>query len=145
MRALVQRVSTASVDVDGQKRAKIDKGLLVLIGLGRGDSESLIPRMADKIAQLRIFSDSEGKMNLDVRQVGGAILLVSQFTLYGDARKGNRPSYIEAAEPERARILYEELALALRAKDIPVETGVFGAHMEVASINDGPVTLWIEL
>jgi len=145
MRALVQRVSTASVDVDGQKRAKIDKGLLVLIGLGRGDSESLIPRMADKIAQLRIFPDSEGKMNLDVRQVGGAILLVSQFTLYGDARKGNRPSYIEAAEPERARILYEELALALRAKDIPVETGVFGAHMEVASINDGPVTLWIEL
>ena len=145
MRALVQRVSTASVDVDGQKRAKIDKGLLVLIGLGRGDSESLIPRMADKIAQLRIFPDSEGKMNLDVRQVGGAILLVSQFTLYGDSRKGNRPSYIEAAEPERARILYEELALALRAKDIPVETGVFGAHMEVASINDGPVTLWIEL
>ncbi len=145
MRALVQRVSEASVAVNGEPVSRIEGGLLVLIGVGRGDDESSVVRMADKLASLRIFGDAEGKMNLDIRQVGGSLLLVSQFTLYGDTRKGNRPSYIEAADPERARFLYEELANALRKRGLTIEMGVFGAHMEVALVNDGPVTLWMEI
>ena len=139
MRALVQRVSSVSVTVDGEELARIGRGLLVLLGVGRGDGEEAADRIARKLCALRIFEDDAGKMNLSVEDVGGEILCVSQFTLYGDARKGNRPSYVDAAPPEEAEPLYERVRGALGAQG-----GKFGAHMEVALTNDGPVTLLVE-
>ena len=139
MRALVQRVSEASVTVDGNEVARIGHGLLVLLGVRRGDGEAEADRLARKLLTLRVFEDDEGKMNLSVRDVGGDVLCVSQFTLYGDTRKGNRPSFVDAAPPEEAEPLYERVRSALGA-----EGGVFGARMAVALTNDGPVTLLLE-
>ena len=139
MRALVQRVSRAAVEVDGRELASIGPGLLVLLGVRTGDDEQAAERIAGKLERLRIFEDAEAKMNLSVRDVGGEILCVPQFTLYGDARKGNRPSFVEAAPPELAEALYEAVLAALGA-----EGGAFGAHMRVSLVNDGPVTLLLE-
>jgi D-aminoacyl-tRNA deacylase len=140
MRALVQRVSEASVSVDGEEVARIGAGLLVLLGVRKGDGPEQADRMARKLRALRVFEDPEGKMNLAVDEVEGEILCVSQFTLYGDARKGNRPSYVEAAPPEEAEPLYERVREALGAQG-----GIFGARMAVALVNDGPVTLLVEI
>ncbi len=139
MRALVQRVSEASVTVDGVKVARIGPGMVVLLGVRRGDTERDADRIAAKLLALRIFEDEAGKMNLNVRAVGGELLCVSQFTLYGDTRKGNRPSFVDAAPPGEAEPLYERVRTALDAQG-----GVFGAKMEVALVNDGPVTLVVE-
>jgi len=139
VRALVQRVSEASGTVDGREISRIGPGLLVLLGVRRGDTEAEADRIAAKLLALRIFEDADGKMNLSVGDAGGEILCVSQFTLYGDTRKGNRPSFIDAAPPEEAEPLYERVREALGAQG-----GVFGARMAVALTNDGPVTLVIE-
>jgi D-aminoacyl-tRNA deacylase len=140
MRALVQRVSEASVTVDGEEVACIGHGLLVLLGVRRGDTEADADRIARKLLALRVFEDDAGKMNRSVRDVDGELLCVSQFTLYGDTRKGNRPSFVDAAAPEEAERLYESVREALSARG-----GVFGARMAVALVNDGPVTLLIEV
>jgi len=145
MRALVQRVARAEVRVEGTSVGRIDRGLLVLIGFGKGDREAQLPKMADKLCALRIFPDAEAKMNLDVRAAGGQVLLVSQFTLYGDVRKGNRPSFVEAADPVEAEGWYALLGRLLTERGLIVQYGRFGAAMEVELINDGPVTLMIEL
>jgi D-aminoacyl-tRNA deacylase len=139
VRALVQRVSEASVSLDGAEVARIGPGLLVLLGVRRGDDEPAADRIASKLLALRVFEDAGGKMNLSVRDVDGELLVVSQFTLYGDARKGNRPSFVEAAPPEEAEPLYERVRAATGA-----EGGVFGARMAVALVNDGPVTVLLE-
>jgi len=139
VRALVQRVSAAAVEVDGEQIAGIGRGLLILLGVRVGDGPDDADRIAGKIERLRIFEDDEGKMNLSVRDVGGELLCVSQFTLYGDARKGNRPSFVEAAPLELAEPLYERVRAALGA-----EGGAFGARMSVSLVNDGPVTLLLE-
>ncbi|GBD32383.1 D-aminoacyl-tRNA deacylase [bacterium HR33] len=144
MRAVVQRVSRASVSIDGREVGAIGKGLLVLLGVARGDDRNKVAWMADKIAGLRIFSDEEGKMNRDLASVGGEVLVVSQFTLYGDVSRGRRPSFVEAAPPEEAIPLYEEFIAALRQRGLRVATGEFGAMMQVELVNDGPVTLVIE-
>jgi D-tyrosyl-tRNA(Tyr) deacylase len=135
----VQRVSEASVTVDGDELARIGPGLLVLLGVRRGDSEREADRIAAKLLALRVFEDADGKMNLNVADAGGEILCVSQFTLYGDTRKGNRPSFVDAAPPEEAEPLYERVREALNAQG-----GVFGARMAVSLVNDGPVTLLLE-
>ena len=140
MRALVQRVSQASVRVDDEEVAAIGAGLLVLLGVRRGDGIDQADRLAQKLLALRVFEDADGKMNLSVGDVGGEVLCVSQFTLYGDVRKGNRPSYVEAARPEIAEPLYERFCERLDAS-----RGVFGARMAVELINDGPVTLLLEV
>jgi D-aminoacyl-tRNA deacylase len=140
VRALVQRVSEASVTVDGDEVARIGTGLLVLLGVRRGDGEAEADRITSKLLALRVFEDDAGKMNLSVGDVGGEILCVSQFTLYGDTRKGNRPSFVDAAPPEEAEPLYERVRSALNA-----QAGIFGARMSVALTNDGPVTLLIEV
>ena len=140
MRALVQRVSEASVTVGGEEVARIGRGLLVLLGVCRGDTEAEADRIASKLLALRVFEDEAGKLNRSVRDVGGDLICVSQFTLYGDTRKGNRPSFVEAAPPEEAERLYERVREALSAQG-----GVFGARMAVALVNDGPVTLLIEV
>jgi D-aminoacyl-tRNA deacylase len=139
VRALVQRVSEATVTVDGDERARIGPGMLVLLGVRRGDGLEQADRLARKLLALRIFEDDEGKMNLDLRQAGGEVLCISQFTLYGDTRKGNRPSFVDAAPPEEAEPLDERVRAALGAQG-----GVFGARMEVALVNHGPVTLLLE-
>jgi D-aminoacyl-tRNA deacylase len=139
MRALVQRVSSASVSVAGEEVARIGTGLLVLLGVRRGDTEEEADRVARKLLALRVFEDGDGRMNLSVRDVGGDVLCVSQFTLYGDARKGNRPSYVDAAPPEEAEPLYERVRDALGAQG-----GRFGEHMAVELVNDGPVTVLLE-
>ena len=139
MRALVQRVSRAAVEVDGDEVASIGLGLLVLLGVRTGDTAEQADRLVGKLERLRVFEDAEGKLNLSVRDVGGELLCVSQFTLYGDARKGNRPSFVEAAPPELAEPLYERVRSALGAQG-----GVFGAHMRISLVNDGPVTLLLE-
>jgi D-aminoacyl-tRNA deacylase len=139
VRALVQRVSEASVTVEGEEVARIGHGLLVLVGIGRGDGEAEADQLARRLLALRVFEDDAGKMNLSVGDAGGEILLVSQFTLYGDTRKGNRPSFVDAAPPEEAEPLYERVREALGAQG-----GVFGARMAVALVNDGPVTLLVE-
>ena len=144
MRAVVQRVTESSVEVDGEIVGAIERGLLVLLGVSVDDSEEDAAQMAKKVAQLRIFNDTDGKFNLSLEDVGGAILLISQFTLLGDARKGNRPSFISAARPEQAIPLYESIAEHLRARGIAVATGRFGAHMDVRLTNDGPVTILID-
>ena len=144
MRIVLQRVSRAKVTVDGRVTGEIGRGLLLLAGFTDGDADEALAWMAKKIVQLRIFPDDEGKMNRSVEDAGGAILVVSQFTLYGDARKGNRPSFIDAARPEIAIPLYERFVEILRATGRPVATGEFGAMMDVELVNDGPVTLILE-
>ncbi len=144
MRALIQRVTEAAVTVDGQEVGRIGPGLLVLLGVGQADTEADLAYLAPKIANLRIFEDAEGKMNRSLLDFGGSVLLVSQFTLYADTRKGRRPSFTDAAPPEHAAGLVAACAAALRAQGLPVETGVFQANMQVALVNDGPVTIWID-
>ncbi|OUM98586.1 MAG: D-tyrosyl-tRNA(Tyr) deacylase [Firmicutes bacterium ZCTH02-B6] len=144
MRAVIQRVRSASVQVDGQVVGSIGRGLLVLLGVGQGDSEADAALLADKLAGLRIFEDDQGKMNLAPADVGAEFLVVSQFTLYGDIRKGRRPSFTGAASPDHARALYERCKDLLRARGFNVESGVFGARMLVQLENDGPVTLWFD-
>lgn len=144
MRALVQRVSQAQVAVGGEIVGKINRGLLVFVGVGHGDGPIQASWLAEKLVGLRIFDDDQGKMNLSVADVEGAILLVSQFTLYGDCRRGRRPSFVEAAPPEEATILYKEVARQISSRGIEVAMGRFREHMEVSLTNDGPVTLWIE-
>ena len=139
MRALVQRVSEAAVQVDGEEVARIGPGLLILLGVHVDDGPEQADRLAAKLERLRVFEDADGKMNLSVREVDGELLCVSQFTLYGDARKGNRPSFVDAAPPEQAEALYERVRAALDARG-----GHFGARMSVALVNDGPVTLLLE-
>lgn len=144
MRAVVQRVTEASVTVDGTVVGQIGRGFLVLLGIAGDDSEQDVVWLAGKIAGLRVFEDAEGKMNLGLSDVGGAVLLVSQFTLYGDCRKGRRPSFVEAARPEAAVPLYQSMVAELRGLAVPVETGTFQAHMDVRLLNDGPVTLLLD-
>lgn len=140
----MQRVRKASVSVDGKIVGAIDRGLLVFLGVGKDDDEKDLEFMVWKIPRLRIFEDGEGKMNLSVLDVGGAILCVSQFTLYGDCRRGLRPSFDEAAPPDMARYYYEELIRRLRNEGVPVVSGIFGAFMAVELVNDGPVTILLE-
>ena len=144
MRAVIQRVSRASVTVSGEVVGEIGTGLLVLLGVEEGDTQDDVVWMANKVVGLRVFADSEGKMNLDVGEAGGAILAVSQFTLLGDCRKGRRPSFIAAAEPDEAERLYEVLVATVVGRGVPVATGKFRRHMDVELINDGPVTLVLE-
>lgn len=143
MRAVVQRVSNASVTVEGRVTGSIQKGFLVLLGIEEDDAEKDLDYILEKLVGLRIFEDAAGKMNLSIMDVDGAILLVSQFTLLGDARHGRRPSFIRAARPEKAIPLYETMVKKLR-ESVRVETGEFGAHMDVALVNDGPVTILLE-
>ena len=144
MKAVVQRVRRASVSIAGENVAAIEKGLLVLLGIGTTDAKEHARWLAEKIISLRIFEDAAGKMNLGLEDVGGALLVVSQFTLYGDCQKGRRPSFIAAARPEQAIPIYEEFIQAARELGVEVQTGKFGADMQVALVNDGPVTLIIE-
>jgi len=144
MRAVVQRVTSAEVRIDGRVSGKIGKGLLVFVGVGQGDGDTDLSYMASKIPELRIFEDASGKFNLSLRDVGGEVLIVSQFTLYGDCRRGRRPSFTDAAEPAAAKNLYEELISKMKGQGIPVQTGEFQARMEVDLINDGPVTLLLD-
>jgi D-tyrosyl-tRNA(Tyr) deacylase len=144
MRAVVQRVSRARVVVDGEVAGEISRGLLVLLGVGQADSESDAEYLADKIAGLRIFEDDEGKMNRAVGECGGVVLAVSQFTLYGDVRRGKRPSFDSAAKPEQARSLYEHFVEKIRAAGLHCETGRFQEMMQVELVNDGPVTILLD-
>lgn len=144
MRFLIQRVSRAAVRIDGNLEASIGMGLLVLVGLAATDTPAQADYLADKLVNLRVFQDDEGKMNRSALDVGASLLLVSQFTLYGDCRKGRRPSFDAAAPPAMARGLYEYVAGKIRAKGLVTGTGVFQAHMEVELVNDGPVTLLLE-
>jgi D-tyrosyl-tRNA(Tyr) deacylase len=144
MRAVVQRVRRATVVIDEETVAAIERGLLILLGVAATDEADDVQWLADKTANLRIFNDEAGKMNLSVADVGGSLLVVSQFTLYGDCRKGRRPSFITAAPPDRAVPLYEAFVNELRALGLPVQTGRFGARMQVELVNDGPVTLILD-
>lgn len=144
MRVVLQRVSRARVTVEGRVTGEIGRGLLLLVGLTAGDTEAELAWMAEKVVGLRVFPDGEGKMNRSLAEAGGALLVVSQFTLYGDARRGKRPSFVDAARPEVAIPLYERFVALLRETGRPVETGEFGAMMEVELLNDGPVTLILE-
>ncbi len=144
MRALIQRVSRASVSVDGKPEGTIEQGLVVLLGIAHADTSEDITYLVNKTIDLRIFSDAERKMNLSLRDVAGEVLIVSQFTLYGDVRRGRRPSYTDAARPETAIPLYESFVQAFRSQGIPVKTGEFGADMAIDLCNDGPVTLMLE-
>jgi len=144
MRAVVQRVSRAQVAIDGEIVGEVGRGLLVLLGVTHADTEVDAGYLADKIAGLRVFEDENGKMNLDTAAVGGGILVVSQFTLYGDVRRGKRPSFDAAAKPERARQLYEYFAERIRAAGLPCQTGRFQEMMEVELVNDGPVTILLD-
>ena len=144
MRVLLQRVSRAEVRVGARVTGRIERGYLLFVGLTHADGDDALVWMADKVVGLRLFADADDKMNLALADVGGALLVVSQFTLYGDAVKGRRPSFIDAARPEVAIPLYERFIALLRARDVRVETGEFGAMMDVELVNDGPVTLWLE-
>ena len=144
MRVVLQRVSRASVAIGGKTAGAIGRGFCLLVGLTHGDTEATVDWMAEKVAGLRLFSDAEGKMNLGLGEVDGGVLVISQFTLYGDAAKGRRPSFIEAARPEVAIPLYERFVAALRSRGLEVATGEFGADMQVEIHNDGPVTLILE-
>lgn len=146
MRALLQRVSRADVRVAGSGHSigRIERGLLVFVGFTAGDSVETVEWMAAKVADLRVFADADDKLNRSVHEAGGAVLVVSQFTLYGDASKGRRPSFVAAARPEQAIPLYDRFVAALRERGLPVQTGEFGAAMEVELVNDGPVTVWLE-
>ena len=144
MRIVLQRVTSASVTVDGNITGSIGKGYLVLLGVGQGDTEEDCRRLADKIINLRIFSDENDKINLSLSDVEGSLLIVSQFTLYADCRKGNRPNFIQAGKPDEAERLYDYFAEYCRSKGKHVETGIFGADMKVELLNDGPVTILME-
>ena len=144
MRVVLQRVTRASVSIDGRVAGAIGRGFCLLVGLTHGDTDATVDWMAEKVAGLRLFPDTEGKMNLGLDEVGGGVLVISQFTLYGDSAKGRRPSFIDAARPERAIPLYERFVGALRARGLEVATGEFGADMQVEIHNDGPVTLILE-
>jgi D-tyrosyl-tRNA(Tyr) deacylase len=144
MRALLQRVSRASVSVEGQTISSIGKGLLILLGVGHGDGEEQAKSLAEKVANLRVFEDEQGKTNLSILDVNGQAIVVSQFTLYADTRKGRRPSFIDAGLPEMAEPLVSRFAELLSGHGVPTQTGKFGAHMEVEIHNDGPVTIWLE-
>ena len=144
MRAVIQRVSSASVSVDGTMRAEIAKGVVVFLGIHRSDTEKQIAWMIDKINHLRIFPDSAGKMNISLADIRAEMLIVSQFTLYGDCRKGRRPGYAEAAPPDHAELIYNLFIETARSRDIPLATGTFQAMMDVALVNDGPVTLLLD-
>ena len=144
MRAVIQRVSRASVTVDGAITGSIERGLLVFLGVGKEDSQKDINFIAGKIANLRIFEDNSGRMNLSVSDIGGAVLLISQFTLFGDCRKGRRPDFTAAGPPDMANKLYEQTVTAVKSKGVPVQTGVFAAHMDIDALNDGPVTLILD-
>lgn len=141
---MIQRVNYGRVTIDGRVTADIGKGLVILLGIGPGDDEEKSAALAKKIAQLRIMEDAQGKMNLSILDTGGSAVVVSQFTLYADTRKGNRPSFTDAAPPQTASPLVDHFVAQLRALGIPTQTGEFGAHMLVALENDGPVTIWIE-
>jgi D-tyrosyl-tRNA(Tyr) deacylase len=145
MRILVQRVSSASVSVDGETVARTGPGFLALVGVAHGDTLETAQKLAGKTARLRVFGDEAGLMNLSLLDTGGEVLAVSQFTLYADARRGNRPSFTGAAAPDVGEAVYEAYVEALRAEGVPVQTGVFGAHMAVDLLNDGPVTILLEL
>ena len=144
MRAVIQRVSSASVRVDGETVGAIDRGFLVLVGVTHGDTRAEADWLARKIAGLRLFEDAASKMNLGLADIGGAVLVVSQFTLYGDTRKGRRPDFLQAARPEHAEPLITYYVDQLRSQGLTVATGRFQAHMEVTLVNDGPVTLWLD-
>ncbi len=144
MRILVQRVTSGKVSIDGQTVAQIGRGLVVLLGVGQGDTEEKAAFLAEKVAQLRIFEDAESKFNLSLLDVKGEVIVVSQFTLYGDAHKGRRPSFSEAARPEVAAPLVDKFCEYLRSQGVSTQTGVFAAHMLVEIHNDGPVTIWLE-
>ncbi|MBS5702399.1 MAG: D-tyrosyl-tRNA(Tyr) deacylase [Butyricicoccus pullicaecorum] len=141
MRAIIQRVAHASVTIDGAVHGKIGPGLLILLGVSEDDAEEDARYLADKCAGLRIFTDENDKMNLSAADIGGGLLVISQFTLYGDCRRGKRPSFVRAARPEKAILLYEAFLARCRASGLPVETGEFGADMKVELLNDGPVTI----
>ncbi len=144
MRAVIQRVNYGRVTINGRVNADIGRGLVILLGIGPDDDESKSTALAKKIAQLRIMEDAQGKMNLSLLDTGGEAIVVSQFTLFADTRKGNRPSFVNAAPPEIASPLVDHFVSQLRALGIPTQTGEFGAHMLVSLENDGPVTIWIE-
>lgn len=144
MRAVIQRVTEARVRVDKQIVGEIETGLLVLLGIGQGDTETDVHYLAEKVANLRIFEDKQGKMNLSATQIGGAILAISQFTLYGDCRKGRRPGFSDAAPPEEATRLYEQFVASLKGQGLGVATGIFQADMAVELVNDGPVTILLD-
>ena len=145
MRILIQRVTSANVVVDGTTTGAIENGLLLLVGITHSDTDAVEERMADKVVKLRIFGDERGLMNRSVLDVGGGILAISQFTLYADAKKGNRPSYTDAARPEQASPAFDRFVKKLAARlGKPVPTGVFGADMKVSLVNDGPVTIWLD-
>jgi len=145
MRVLLQRVSRAAVAVDGAERGAVGRGFLALVGVTHEDDVAAAGKLAAKTARLRVFADDAGLMNLALGDVGGAVLAVSQFTLYADTRRGNRPSFTDAAAPAQGEAVYEAYVEALRAEGVPVETGVFGAHMQVELVNDGPVTILLEV
>ena len=144
MRAVLQRVTRASVTVDGEVLGKIGKGFMILLGVENSDTEEITDKMADKICKLRIFEDENGKMNLGLEDIKGELLVISQFTLYGDCIKGRRPGFVEAARPEIAKPLYEKFLDKCRSYGIKTEAGIFGADMKVELLNDGPVTLIID-
>jgi D-tyrosyl-tRNA(Tyr) deacylase len=145
MRAVIQRVTSASVSVDGKTIASIGAGLMILLGVGPEDSGDNALQLAHKAAALRIFSDEQGKMNLSVKDIGGSAIVVSQFTLYGDTHKGNRPSFIGAAQPDLARPLCDRFSEFMQQEGVPTQTGEFGAHMVLSIVNDGPVTITLEM
>ncbi len=144
MKGLIQRVKRASVTIDGKVYSKINQGILILLGVEKGDNEQNADKLADKLCKLRIFEDEDGKMNKSILDVNGEILIVSQFTLAGDCKKGTRPSFDKAELPQRANELYEYFVDLIKQKNIPVDTGVFGAMMDVELVNDGPVTFMLE-
>ncbi len=144
MRVVIQRVSQANVIADGKETGRIERGFLLLVGVEDADGPEDVKYLTRKIANMRIFEDTKGKMNLALGEVGGDILSISQFTLHADTKKGNRPSFIQAANPDHANTLYESLNTSLRAEGIKVETGVFGANMDISLVNDGPVTILID-
>jgi D-tyrosyl-tRNA(Tyr) deacylase len=145
MIALLQRVSEAAVQVNGEITGEIGRGILALVGVERGDTEAQADRLLERVLAYRIFPDTEGRMNLDVRQVGGGLLLVSQFTLAADTRKGNRPSFTPAAPPDEGARLFDHVVAQARKAHAPIATGRFGADMQVRLVNDGPVTFWLQV
>lgn len=144
MRVLIQRTTKASVTIENKVHGQIGKGFVLLVGICAGDTDEDIRWLVQKIVSMRIFSDADGKMNLSIREISGALLVISQFTLHASTKKGNRPGFSMAARPEKAIPLYEDLIAQLKAEELQVETGIFGADMQVELINDGPVTIWLD-